>query len=180
MTIAVDRAYAVTDWSDAGVREMRKPLLAAISLLLVAPLLAPAGAAVQKQKYRVVEAEYNGPVIHVLGGRVCDAPRGVGCIYIAREPGDKYVQIEVEDASRQEVAVMVDTGYPRPRGEQAVLGFCTKSGRFPVHPKQDHIIVFIYQGNLPHEYPSGSELCRDKRPFATRGVIRASFSATAR
>ena len=97
---------------------MKKTLIAALVLGLVAgAMAAPATAKKKKPKKveRVVEIDYQGPGVGITSpaasvGYCYQFPVSDACLTVIPEPGEKYIKIEVTDASGTAVAGFISQG----------------------------------------------------------------------
>ena len=158
---------------------MRKTLTTLLAIGLVGgALLAPAAEAGKrtKSKPRVVKATYHTPALGVatpvVSGGISTCTNGaanVGCIEIPTTARDRYVKIQVTDASGQNVGGYVSQGDTNGDGIGDLFGdFCGKHrSPVPITPGRP-LKVSVYGGTCADGSPS----------VVTTGTIKATFTRT--
>ena len=158
---------------------MRKTVTLLVILgLLAGAMAAPAEAKKKKKKKkpRVVEVEYTGGGIGViaagLGGGICPMtePGSGECIEIPLMPGEKYVKVEVKDATGLGPAGFITQGDVDGDGVADGYGDFCGAHEEPVALNSPSIPVRVsfYPGVCASGMPS----------VPTTGTIVATFSAT--
>jgi hypothetical protein len=161
---------------------MRKALAVALAVgLLAGAYVGPAEAAKKKKKAkapvkveRVVEVEYQGPGIGIASpaasGGIC--PFGdyenQECIEIPLQLGEKYVKVEMTDATGQKVAGFVSQGDTDGDGVGNLYGdFCgAHEESVEMLSESNPLRVSFYNGFCDNGTPS----------VATTGTIKVTFS----
>lgn len=156
---------------------MRKTLATLVAVGLVGgALLAPAAEAGKKKKKskpRVVTATYHTPAIGVAtpvvsgGASRCDGTLNVGCAEFPTTGKDRYVRIQVTDASGQNVGGYVSQGDTNGDGIGDLFGeFCGKHTTPVAITPGRPLKVSLYGGTCADGSPS----------VVTTGEIKATFT----
>ena len=126
---------------------MKKTLVLAILLgLLAGALFAPEAAAKKKKKKRVervVESEYQAPAIGTTGNGAClNATNSCGRALPAA--GEKYVKVEIDDATGTPVSFSLgQDSDPEALGTETDLGeFCGTTDTFIALQDASEVVVF--------------------------------------
>lgn len=148
---------------------MRKTL----SLLLTASVVlgafaAPAAEAKKKKKKKInrtATATYDTPAIGVGGvAGVCSGANG--CAAFPAAPGEKFIQVEVTDASGTPVYGRIAQDLDGDNQADTAVAFCGKSDKVVIEPGAA-INVFIYaNGALPAPCAG----------VGTNGTVKATFT----
>ena len=157
---------------------MRKTVVTILAVGLVAgALLAPAAEAgkrkKKKSKPRVVSAAYQTPAIGVAtpavsgGASICPNDPNIGCVEFPTTRKDRYVKIEVTDASGQEAGGYVSQGDTNGDGVGDLFGdFCGgHSAPISITPGRP-LKVSLYAGTCADGSPS----------IVTSGTVKATFT----
>lgn len=143
-------------------------LLAVTVLLIVAMGASPAGAGKGKKKERTAEATYVGAT-GVRG--VQDSPcagEPLGCVRFPIEAGERFVKLEVADASGEDVWASVYI-YGYSDGTDTHEHVCGKSDSpFAIGPGVEELVVVITQTTGGATNPCAG--------VATQGTVTAVFS----
>ena len=161
---------------------MKKALIFALVIGLIAgAMAAPATAKKKKKKKpvkieRVVDIAYSAPGAGVSGpagtasGGICPLadPTTQQCIEVPLEAGDKYIKVEITDASGQNVAGYISQGDTDGDGISDLYGeFCG------AHPEP----IALTSSAAPVRISFYNGVCADNSPaIATTGTIKVTFS----